>query len=185
MIFQILLKNVGEYQILINIIIATIGRVLDLISTRYVSKELKLETNKFARRFGWTGAIIIQIPLILLCSLDFYLALFIFVWSFYLFANNLEGSWYVRQVGEDNYQQELKGLVEKSKTLRIVLGEISALLTFTLSGVFILVFIFVLNDLIGVVFICVALIFQGILGTVRSIKYLMDLKQEKPESQEK
>ena len=178
MIFQILLQDVVEYQILINAIIATIGRALDIISTRYVSKELKLETNKFARRLGWPGAILIQIPLILICSLDFYFSLFIFVWSFYLFANNLEGSWYVKQVGEDNYQQELKGLVEKSKTLRIVLGEISSLLTFTLSGIFILLFLFVFHDLLGVVFICFALIFQGILGTVRSIKYLMDLKQE-------
>jgi len=184
MIFQILLQNVGEYQILINAIIATVGRALDIVSTRYVSKELKLETNKFARRLGWPGAILIQIPLILICCLDFYLALFIFVWSFYLFANNLEGSWYVKQVGEDKYQKELKGFVEKSKTLRIVLGEISALLTFTLSGAFILIFLFVFNDILGVVFICFALIFQGILGTVRSIKYLMELKQEEHENQE-
>ena len=130
MIFQILLQNVGEYQILYNAIIAAIGRALDIVSTRYVSKEL------------------IQVPLILICCLDFYLALFIFVWSFYLFANNLEGSWYVKQVGEDKYQKELKGFVEKSKTLRIVLGEISSLLTFTLSGAFILIFLFVFFELI-------------------------------------
>ncbi len=179
MIFQILLRNVPEFQYIINAIIATIGRTLDIISTRYVSKELQLETNKFARRLGWPGAILIQVPLIILCSFDFYFALFLFVWSFYLFANNLEGSWYIKQVGEEQYKNELKNQLNQSKPLRIVLGEISSLLTYTISGILILFFIFVLNDYIGVVFICVALIFQGIMGTIRSIKYLLQLKKER------
>ncbi|MFX1273511.1 MAG: hypothetical protein ACFFBP_21000 [Promethearchaeota archaeon] len=179
MIFQILLRNVPDFQYIINAIIAILGRSLDIISTRYVSKELKLETNKFARRLGWPGAILIQIPLIILGSLDFYLALFLFVWSFYLFANNLEGSWYVKQVGEEQYKNELKDQLNQSKTLKIILGEISSLLTYTISGILILIFIFVFNDFIGVVFICSALIFQGIVGTIRSIKYLFELKKEK------
>jgi len=181
MIFQILLRNVPDFQYIINAILATLGRALDIISTRYVSKELELETNKFAQRLGWPGAILIQIPLIVLCSFDFYLALFLFIWSFYLFANNLEGSWYVKQVGEEQYKEELREQLHKSKTLRIILGEISSLLTYTISGILILIFIFVLNDYIGVIFICGALIFQGLMGTIRSIKYLLELKKEKPE----
>ena len=178
MIFQILLRNAPEYQYLINAILATIGRALDIISTRYVSKELKLETNKFAKRLGWPGAIFIQIPLIIICSLDFYLSLFLFIWSFYLFANNLEGSWYIKQVGEEKYQQELKNHLYNTKTLKIVLGEISSLLTFTISGTLILIFVFIIKDMIGVILICFILILQGIIGTIRSIKYLLNLKQE-------
>ena len=178
MIFQILLRNVPDFQYIINAIIAILGRSLDIISTRYVSKELKLETNKFARRFGWPGAILIQIPLIILASLDFYLALFLFIWSFYLFANNLEGSWYVKQVGEEKYQEELKVHIKKSKMWKIIFGEISSIFTFTLSGILILLFLFIFHDLIAVLFICLALICQGGLSTYRSIQYLIYLRKQ-------
>ena len=141
--FQLITQNVEWYQYLINALIVIIGRSLDLISTRYVTKELKLETNKLAKKLGWKGMILIQIPLVILGSLDFYLAFFIFVWSLFLCANNIEGSWYVKEVGETEYHEELKEQVEKTKTSRLIIGEISYLLTFTASGILILLFLFV------------------------------------------
>jgi len=178
LMMQLILRDVEWYQYFINFLIVIVGRSLDLISTRYVTKELKLETNKLARRVGWRGMILLQIPIVILGSIDFYFAFFIFIWSLYLFANNLEGSWYVKKVGEDAYQKELKNHVVNSKAWKIVLGEVSNLITFSLSGIFILIFIFILNDLIAVFFIVLALIFQGLLGTFRSLKYLFDLKKE-------
>ena len=77
MIFQLILREVSWYQFLINISISIIGRSLDLISTRYVSKELKLETNKLAKRVGWKGMVLMQIPIIILGTLDFYISFFI------------------------------------------------------------------------------------------------------------
>ena len=177
MIFQLILREVIWYQFLINFSISIIGRSLDLISTRYVSKELKLETNKLAKRVGWKGMVLMQIPIIILGTLDFYISFFIFWWSILLFANNIEGSWYIREAGEENYQQELKSNVKKTKTWKIIFSEFSNILKFTLAGVSILIFLFILNDLIAVLLIALALIIEGLVGALSSIFYLIGLKK--------
>ena len=174
-----MLRDVEWYQYIINAIIVIIARSLDILSTRYVTKELKLETNKLARKVGWKGMILLQIPTIILGSLDFYLALFIFVWSLLLFANNIEGSWYVKEMGEESYQKELQTHLKNSSKKKVLFGEISNILSFSLAGVFILVFLFVFNDFIGVFFIALALICEGILATIRSLSYLFDLRKER------
>jgi hypothetical protein len=181
MLFQLILQNTQWQQFLVNAIITTIGRALDILSTRYVTKELKLETNWVARKIGWKGMLLMQIPIIILGSLDLYFSFFIFWWSLFLFANNIEGSWYIKQVGEESYQKELKDRLNKSKTWNIVISELSLFLKFTLAGVFILVFLFVFNDLIAVLLISMALIIQGILGTISSIIYLLTLKKDNSE----
>jgi len=178
MIFQLLYNNAEWYQYLINALIVAFARMLDIVSTRYVTKELKLETNKLAQKLGWKGMILMQIPIIILGSFDFYFAFFILIWSILLFANNMEGSWYVREVGEGEYQEEIKVHVKKSKPWKIVIGEVSYILTFTLSGILILLFLFVYNDIIAVFFIALALICQGTLATLRSISYLFGLRKE-------
>ena len=178
MIFQLIIRDVEWYQYLINFLIVLLGRLLDVLSTRYVTKELKLETNKLARRVGWRGMVLLQIPIVILGTIEFYFAFFIFVWSLFLFANNIQGAWYIREVGEDKYQEELQNRVKNSKTWKIILGELSNLITFTLAGIFIIIFVFILHDLLAVLFICLAVIFQGLLGTFRSLKYLFELKRE-------
>ncbi|MFX1592241.1 MAG: hypothetical protein ACFFCL_06060 [Promethearchaeota archaeon] len=179
MIFQLILQGTQWFQFLINAIITITGRFLDMLSTRYVTKELKLETNIIARRIGWKGMILMQIPIIVLGSLDFYLSFFIFWWSIFLFANNIEGSWYIKEAGEEKYQKEIKNRLEKSKTWKIIFSESSSFLKFTLAGTFILIFLFIYNDIIAVFLIALALIIQGIFGTISSIIYLLDLKKEK------
>ncbi|MFW9899413.1 MAG: hypothetical protein ACFFDO_09175, partial [Candidatus Thorarchaeota archaeon] len=179
MIFQLINRNAEWYQYFINAFIVIIGRSLDILSTRYVTKELKLETNKLAQKIGWKGMILIQIPLIIIGALDFYFAFFIFIWSLFLFANNIEGSWYVKEVGEESYQKELKRRVEKSKTWKIIFGELSHLLTFSIAGLLIVIFLFIIKDLLIVILIAISLICHGILGTIRSIQYLISLKKEK------
>ncbi|MFX0039448.1 MAG: hypothetical protein ACFFAB_08965, partial [Candidatus Heimdallarchaeota archaeon] len=103
----------------------------------------------------------------------------IFWWSLFLFANNIEGSWYIKQAGEEAYQKELKDRLRKSKTWKILLSELSLFLKFTLAGTFILIFLFVFNDFIAVLLISLALIIQGIFGTISSVMYLLDLKKDK------
>lgn len=181
MIFQLILQNVEWYQFIINAFITIIGRLLDILSTRYVTKELKLETNKIARRLGWRWMIVLQIPIVVLGSLDFYLSFFILWWSILLFANNIEGSWYIREAGEEEYQKEIKSRLEKSKNWKIVFSELSSVLKFTLVGIFIIVFLFVFKDLLAIFLIALALIIQGVFGTISSILYLLDLKQDKSE----
>lgn len=184
MIFQLIFQEVEWYQFLINALISIMGRSLDLFSTQYVSKELKLETNKLAKRIGWKGMILMQIPIVILGSLDFYFSFFIFWWSIFLFANNIEGSWYIKEAGEDKYHEELESRVKKSKTWKIIFSELSSLMRFTLAGIFILIFLFVFEDLLAVFLISLALIIQGIFGTISSISYLLDLKKEKSRKQE-
>lgn len=176
-IFQLIMHNVEWYQYIINAVLAILGRSLDILSTRYVSKELKLETNRLARRVGWRGMVLIQVPIVVLGSLDFYLAFFIFFWSLFLLANNLEGSWYVRELGEEKYYEELKKRVNNSKTWKIILGEFSHMIQLTVTGIFVVIFLFVFNDLLAVFFIAFALICQGLLGSIRSISYLLNLKK--------
>lgn len=184
MIFQLINRNGEWYQYFINAFIVIIGRSLDILSTRYVTKELKLETNKLAQKLGWKGMILIQIPLIIIGALDFYFAFFIFIWSLFLFANNIEGSWYVKEVGEESYQKELKSHVDKSKTWKIIFSELSSILTFSIAGILILFFLFIIKDILIVILIAVSLICHGLLGTIRSIQYLIGLKKEKSENQD-
>ena len=179
LIFQLILQNVEWHQFIINAFITIIGRLLDILSTRYVTKELKLETNKLARKIGWRGMILMQIPIVILGSLDFYFSFFILWWSIFLFANNIEGSWYIKEAGEENYQKEIKSRLEKSKKWKIVFGELSSVFKFTIVGVFIIVFLFVFKDFLAIFLIALALIIQGIFGTISSILYLLDLKHDK------
>lgn len=179
--YQIIMKDIGSWVYLINIFLVIFARFLDMISTYYVSKELQLETNKLARKLGWKGMILIQIPIIILGSLDFYFALFIFCWSLLLFGNNIQGSWYIKKIGEDSYQKELSSHLESVKSWKIIISELSYLLTFSFTGLMILLSIFVFNDKIAVFFISLAFICQGIIGTVRTIRYLFELKKEKKE----
>ncbi|MFW9878259.1 MAG: hypothetical protein ACFFG0_34695 [Candidatus Thorarchaeota archaeon] len=177
MIFQIIIQEVEWYQYIINASITVIGRLLDLLSTRYVSKELKLETNRFAKRIGWKGMVLIQIPLVVLGALDFYFSFFILWWSIFLFANNIEGSWYLREAGETNYYQELDLRVKKSTIWKILFSEISYVIKFSLAGIFIIIFLFVYYDLVAVFLISLALVIQGIFGTISSIFYLLNLRK--------
>ncbi|MGV9200296.1 MAG: hypothetical protein ACOC44_17290 [Promethearchaeia archaeon] len=179
-LLQLIFQNDSLVQYLLNGALALFGRSLDILSTRYVTKELRLETNKLAQKLGWKGMILIQIPLIILGTLDFYFAFFIFIWSLFLCANNIEGSWYVKNIGEEEYQKDLEESVKKSSNLKILIGEISYLLSFTCSGILILIFIFVFQDYLAVIFIALALILQGILATIRSVSYLIELRKKEP-----
>ncbi|MFO8019015.1 MAG: hypothetical protein R6U96_10290 [Promethearchaeia archaeon] len=177
-LFQLIFQNDSLIQYLINGAIVVSGRSLDILSTRYVTRDLKLETNKLAQKVGWKGMVLIQIPLLILGALDFYFAFFIFIWSLFLTANNIQGSWYVKHVGEEEYHKELEESVKRSSNLKIIIGEISYLLSFTCSGILILVFLVVYRDYVAIFFIALALIFQGILATLRSVSYLIELRKE-------
>ncbi len=177
MIFQLIIQEVQWYQYFINILITVIGRLLDLLSTRYVSRELKLETNRLAKRIGWKGMVLMQIPLVVLGALDFYFSFFILWWSLFLFANNIEGSWYIKEVGETKYHKELESRVKKSTIWKILFSEISYVIKFSLAGIFIIIFLFVYYDLLAVFLISLALIIQGIFGAINSIFYLLNLRK--------
>jgi len=155
-----------------------VGRVLDILSTYYVTAKLKLETNRIARRIGWKGMILVQIPIIILGSLELYLALFIFLWSLYLFANNLENCWYVRDKGEEQYFKDLKDILKRTPIRKIIIGEISLIISFSFSGFLMIIFVFVLKDFIIAFFIGLAMVCYGLFGSFRSLNYLLMIRKE-------
>ena len=165
-------------NILVNLLIVCAGRALDILSTYYVTAKLKLETNKLARRIGWKGMILVQIPILILGSLDFYLALFIFLWSLYLFANNLESSWFIRDKGEEQYYDDLKDILRRTSIRKILIGEISLIFSFGISGVLMLILVFIFRDFIAAFFIGLAMVCHGLLGSYRSLRYLLTLRRE-------
>ncbi len=121
MIFQLLTLKSQWNQPLINVSIIILGRLLDLVSTRYISKGIKLETNLLAKSIGQRGMILMQIPIIILGALDFYFSLFIFQWRIFLFANNIEGSWNIKGAGEDTYHKELESMVKNLQVKKLYL----------------------------------------------------------------
>lgn len=175
MLMQLIYQN---SNFLINLLIVSIGRTLDILSTYYVTAKLKLETNKIARRIGWKGMILVQIPILILGSLDFYLALFIFLWSLYLFANNLESSWFIRDKGEEQYYNDLKDILKRTPVTKIIIGEISLIFSFSVSGVLMLILVFIFRDFIAAFFIGLAMVCHGLLGSYRSLRYLLSLRKE-------
>lgn len=178
MIFQLINQDVRWFQYLINISITVVGRLLDLLSTRYVSKELRLETNRLARRIGWKGMILLQVPIIILGALDIYFSFFLLWWSIFLFASNIEGSWYIKETGEETYYKELQKKVKRSTFKKIFFSEIAHIFKYTFAGISIIIFLFVYQDLLMVFLIALALVILGIHGTISSLTYLLKLRKK-------
>ncbi len=91
--------------LLVNATLADVGKGIDLLSTWYVTPRLRLKTGGLISKFGWKGAIALQLPVIMLASFHLLAALFVFVFFFSLFLTfgNVQGAWFVRRVGEKRY----------------------------------------------------------------------------------
>ena len=125
--------------------------------------------------------LLMQIPLIILGTLDFYFSFFILWWSLFLFANNIEGSWYIKEAGEDKYYKELKARTKNASIKKIIFSEFSYILKYTTAVIFIIIFLFLYIDLLAVFLIALALVVQGIFGTISSLLYLFRLRKTKTE----
>ncbi|MFX1450433.1 MAG: hypothetical protein ACFFCM_06310 [Promethearchaeota archaeon] len=175
-------------QFLINCLIISFGRFLDIFSTYRVTPKLELETNYIIRKLGWIGGIILQIPLIILGSFFNTFTIFIFVYSFLTTAHNISGSWLVKGMGEKEYTNMLKNGISKVDKFRsIVLDEITPFLVFCVPIMLIWLFffqmipfsfnIFLENSNPSYLFmISFAIFFFGLINTIRNIIYLIRLK---------
>ncbi|MFX0138726.1 MAG: hypothetical protein ACFFDN_34115 [Candidatus Hodarchaeota archaeon] len=175
-------------QYIINCLIISFGRFLDILSTYRVTPKLELETNYLIRKLGWIGGIILQIPLILLGSFFNTFTIFIFVYSFLTTAHNVSGSWLVKGMGEKEYANMLKNGISKVDKFRsIVLDEFTPFLVFCVPNILIWFFlfqtipfsinIFLENSNTAYLFmITFAIFFFGLINTIRNIIYLIRLK---------
>ncbi|MHA1271141.1 MAG: hypothetical protein ACTSPY_15210 [Candidatus Helarchaeota archaeon] len=176
---------------LINLFLSVLGRSLDLLSTYRVTPKFKLETNTLILKLGWTGAILIQIPIIILGSFLFQIALFIFSWSIFIMANNLAGTWFIKGMkdGEETYSNLLKESAKNAKWYNILIDESAPLFLFTIPNVIIwvlisqiagnLFYLFIENSTLSfILIISGAAILHGIVATIRNFLYIMRLKRK-------
>jgi hypothetical protein len=162
-------------EFFLNAVLTGLGRMFDLITTYYVTRQMVLETNRRVQKAGWRGAILLQIPAIVVGAFNTYIAFFILMWSVFVATSNLEGSYYVRDKGEDAYFKELRELVNRTPWRKLVLGEINLLGSMVIAGILLLVFLG-LQDGLGIFMVALALIVHGILKTVKAIQYLKRLR---------
>ncbi len=162
-------------EFFLNAVLTGLGRMLDLATTYYVTRQMVLETNRRIQKAGWRGAILLQIPAIVVGAFNTYIAFFILMWSVFVATSNLEGSYYVRDKGEDAYFKELRELVNRTPWRKLVLGEINLLGSMVIAGILLLVFLG-LQDGLGIFMVALALIVHGILKTVKAIQYLKRLR---------
>ncbi|HMF31050.1 MAG TPA: hypothetical protein VKK79_06535 [Candidatus Lokiarchaeia archaeon] len=165
--------TVGEFAL--NAAIGAMGRALDLLTTHYVTRQMILETNRRVQQVGWKGAVLMQIPAIVVSAFNFYIAFFIMLWSLFAAVSNLEGSYYIRDKGEEEYYRELQEMVRRTPWPKLIVGEISLLGSMVVAGFLIFVFL-ALNDVMGIIMVAIALICHGMLKTARGLQYLQRLR---------
>ncbi len=162
-------------EFLLNAALTALGRILDLTSTHYVTRQLLLETNRRVQKAGWRGAILMQIPAIVVGSFNTYIAFFILLWSIFVAASNLEGSYYVREKGEEAYYKELREMVKRTSWRKLIIGEINLIASMVVAGVLLFVFL-AMEDSLGIMMVALALIAHGTMKTVRALQYLKRLR---------
>ncbi|MHA1248834.1 MAG: hypothetical protein ACTSRP_02465 [Candidatus Helarchaeota archaeon] len=179
--------NISDFML--NMLITALGRALDLLSTYRVTPKFKLETNRLMSRFGWWGAILVQIPIIILGGFAFQIALFIFTWSIFITANNLSGTWFIKGLkeGENTYSELLKESAKNAKWYNILLDESAPLLLFTIPNIIIwiliiqlegdILFLFTFDSIYSYILIITgAAILHGIVATCRNFIYIIRLR---------
>jgi len=186
---HVLKKVVEVFQdwtpVMVNAFIAGVGRALDLISTWYVTPRLKLETSRVIGKLGWRRAVALQLPVVALASLHVSAALFVFFFSLFLAAGNVQGAWFVREVGEEKYFSLLVEAARKARWREIVLSEAAHLALYATPAT---VLTWVILAAPSIQFppwdtytlalpILLALAFYGCLGTFRMLMHLHRLRK--------
>lgn len=165
----------SPWRYLLNLGVAFLGRMLDVASTRYVTRDMALETNPVARKLGFKGLVLIQLVPAALCGLDIHFAFFVCVWSLFTAGANLEGSWFVREEGEHEHRRKLVVAAKGTPWYKIVLGEINLLMSLVVAGVLVIVFTIMDQDAL-VIFVSLAMACHGGVVTFRSLQYVRYLR---------
>lgn len=185
------------FYYLFNMGITALGRSLDLLSTYYITPNLKLETNKIVGRFGWKGAILIQIPVVLFGTFFRPIAVFFLAWSIIIAASNISGAWFVRHFpgGDVKYSEFLKNAAKQAKLKNILLDEMPPLILYTIPSLLVWIWaqlefgfvLYLITEEIFLSYILIitgALMLHGIMGFIRNFLYIYRLRREKSEEEE-
>jgi len=183
---------------LINLLITSAGRLLDLLSTYYITPNLELETNRIISKLGWKGSILLQVPLILLGAFYRPIAIFFLTWSIIVASSNIAGAWFVRNIpgGDSQYAELLKASAKKTNIRNIILDEAPPLILYFAPNCLLWLWIQLeignIFDLIAqetfisyILIISGALMLHGIMSFIRNIRYILRLRSESDEIEEK
>ncbi|OLS13168.1 MAG: hypothetical protein RBG13Loki_3204 [Promethearchaeota archaeon CR_4] len=162
--------DTNVWQILFNVGLSTLGRAFDLLVSHYMSKKRYLEANPRVQRLGWIRGALIQIPIILLGAMQIYLAFFIFLSSIFFVLSNLQGAYYVRKEGEEEHYREIQQMVKNTPWRWLILDELLVIGTALVAGFLIIIFV-VLGDILGIIFVAMALIFFSIVKFASTLHY--------------
>ena len=181
---------------MVNAGLTAFGRMLDLLSTYYITPNLELETNNLITRLGWKGSILLQIPLIVFGAFFRQIAVFFFAWSVIIASSNISGAWFVRNFpgGDARYAKLLGESAKKAKLGHIILDESPPLILFFVPNLIVWLWVHlevgnVLDLLIQesfisyVLIITAALMLHGIMSFIRNVLYITGLKRKKEEKE--
>lgn len=111
------------------------ARLGDVLSTRFATPTLKLESNPVARKLGWPY-IFASVGVAPLPYLSLELGIIVLVFSLMLCAENLARLWLIRALGEEGYLAVVRSAVAASSFPRAmisVMGKVFFLLALAFS----------------------------------------------------
>lgn len=91
-----------EYGILL--LLLSLARAADFISTWIATPNLQLEANPIARRLGWRGGIVVNLVVCGICARYPVPAIMIITSSALVAARNFQSAWLMRTMGEEQYR---------------------------------------------------------------------------------
>lgn len=125
-----------EHFLCVTLLIARLG---DIISTRLVTPQLKLEANPIVRRLGWKFACATAL-VCFLPYLDWRPSIALLVASLLVSASNAGKIWVARTLGEDEYVRFTLGLAARSSLAAALAPALAAAALTALAGFVLLVF---------------------------------------------
>ena len=110
-----------------------LGRLGDIVSTRMLTPNLKLEGNLLVKRLGWPVAL----ASLLLCLVPYFSISFgivVLVPSLLVSASNIGKIWLIRGVGEDEFADLLLKVARRGKLSHALVAVLSGALFIVLAG---------------------------------------------------
>jgi hypothetical protein len=115
-------------------VLVFLSRLTDIVSTRLVTPNLRLEANPVVRKLGWRFAYLT----LLLAAVPYFsreLAVTILTVSFFVGGSNFFRGWVVRAVGEDEFSAFMRRVVHRGSRNVCLAFVMAAAASYAIVGV--------------------------------------------------